>query len=231
MTEYCNRLFHSLIDRGNGLALSDLTCLNCEFHNCALSLTTAIQKRSVISNARFQNCQISASCIGPAILKNVEIDGLITDSLLILWGTVFDQVTFSGRIGKIKINCHVHHVDISERTQRPFDEFRDKFYQNVEWALDISRAKFRLLEITGIPAHLIRRDPATQMVVTRERALAPAWRSRLRPANRLWPFAIDSFLATGEPDRVLVAPRTGPKHQVDKLLGELQELRDLGVIE
>ena len=68
------------------------------------------------------------------------------------------------------------------------------------------------------------------MVATRDRALNPAWRSRLRPANRLWPFAIDSFLATGEPNRVLVAPLTGPQHQIQKLLHDLEELRDLGVV-
>jgi len=144
---------------------------------------------------------------------------------------VFDQVVFSGTIGKIKINRHVHHVDQSERVQRPFDEFRRFFYDKSEWAMDISRAKFRLLEITGIPAKLIRRDPTTQMVVTRERALNQEWRSRVSPENKHWPFAIDMFLATGEADCVLVAPLAGPKKQADKLLSELKELRDLGVVE
>jgi len=42
---------------------------------------------------------------------------------------------------------------------------------DLEWAIDISSAKFRLLEITGIPAKCIIRDPRTQKIVTRERAL------------------------------------------------------------
>jgi hypothetical protein len=88
-----------------------------------------------------------------------------------------------------------------------------------------------LLEINGIPAKLIRRDPNTQMVVTRERALNQEWRSRVGTENKHWPFAIDMFLATGEADRVLVAPLAGPKKQADKLLSELNELRDLGVVE
>jgi len=231
MTEYRNQIFNSLIDRGQALHFSEIACYDCDFRNCALSLTKDIDKRATVSDVLFKNCTISASDIGPAILKRVQIDGLVTDSLFIIWGAVFDQVIFSGKIGKIKINRHVHHVDRSEDVQRPFDEFRESFYEHSEWAIDISRAKFRLLEITGIPAKRIRRDPETQMVVTRERAVDPKWRSRVSAENKHWPFAIDMFLATGEADRVLVAPRIGPKKQTDKLLAELRELRDLGVVE
>jgi hypothetical protein len=59
----------------------------------------------------------------------------------------------------------------------------------------------------------------------------PDWRSRLSPDNKHWPFAIDMFLTSGEPDRVLVAPLAGPKKQVEKLLRELIELCELGVLE
>ena len=231
MTEHRNEIFHYLIDRGNAFVLSDVACFDCEFTNCALSLTTDIKKRAVVRNARFKNCKVSASDVGPAVLKCVEIDGLITDSLFIVWGAVFDQVVFSGAIGKIKINRHIHPVNQSELVQKPFDEFRQRFYENLEWAIDITRAKFRLLELNGIPARLIRRDPNTQMVITRERALNQEWRSRVSVESKHWPFAIDMFLATGEADRVLVAPLTGPKKQVEKLLSELKELRDLGVVE
>jgi len=231
MTEFRNRIFNSLIDRGDALVISDMACFDCEFMNCALCLTTDIEKRATVSDVLLQNCTVSASDLGPALLKRVQIDGLVTDSLFIVWGAVFDQVVFSGKIGKIKINRHVHHVDKSDRVQRPFDAFRQHYYENAEWALDISRAKFRLLEIYGIPARLIRRDPSTQMVVTRERALNPAWRTQVSAENKHWPFAIDMFLATGEADRVLVAPLSGPKKQIDKLLTELKELRDLGVVE
>jgi len=161
----------------------------------------------------------------------VYIDGLTTDSLLIIWGAVFDQVVFSGKVGKIKINSHVHHVDQSEALQRPFNEFRQNFYEKVDWAIDISQAKFRLLEIRGIPSRLIRRDPSSQMVVTRVRAMNPDWRSRISSDNKHWPFVIDMFLATDEADRVLVAPLAGPKKQIEKLMKDLYELRDLGVVE
>ena len=40
------------------------------------------------------------------------------------------------------------------------------FYQKIDWALDISRGEFRDLELKGIPARLVRRDPETQLIVT-----------------------------------------------------------------
>ncbi len=231
MTEFRNQIFHSLFDRGGALSISSIACHECEFLNCALSLTKEISKRSAVTDVLLKNCMVGGSDIGPAVLRRVHIDGLITDSLFIIWGAVFDQVAFSGKIGKIKINTHAHHVDQSEALQRPFDEFRRSFYEKVDWAIDISQAKFRLLEIRGIPARLIRRDPSSQMVVTRERALNLDWRSRISPDNTHWPFAIDMFLATGEADHILVAPLTGPKKQSEKLLRDLHELRDLGVVE
>jgi len=230
MTEYRNQSFHSIFDRGDALSVSSIACFDCEFTNCALSMTSEIGRRSIVSDSLFKNCTVSSSDIGPAVLRRLEVDGLITDSLLIVWGAVFDQVSFSGRVGKIKINRHVHHVDKSEATQRPFDEFRERFYSQVDWAIDISKAEFRLLEISGIPARLVRRNPETQMVVTRENALNRDWRSKVSQGSVHWPFAIDMFLATGEPDRVLVVPTAGPKKQVQKLLLELQELRTLGVV-
>jgi hypothetical protein len=231
MTKFQNRVLHSLVDRDGALTISSIACNDCEFANCGLSLTKEIGRRSTVSDVSIENCRVSASAVGPAVLRRLKIDGLKTDSLLIIWGAVFDQVLFAGRIGKIKVNRHVHHADQSDRLQKPFDEFRQTFYEQVDWAIDISRAEFSLLELSGIPSRLIRRDPETQMVVTRERALNPDWRRRVSQDSTHWPFAIDMFLATGELDRVLVVPTAGPKKQAEKLLRELQELRALGVVE
>jgi hypothetical protein len=231
MTEYRDRVFHSIVDCGDSLSIHDVVCHNCRFDNCGLSLTKDPMKRSSVTAVTLSDCIVSASSIGPAILRSVNIDGLVTDSLFIIWGALFQQVTISGRIGKVKINTHVHHSDQTAATQKPFDAQRQEFYAQTDWALDISQAKVRLLEISGIPARLIRRDASSQMIVTRDRALEPEWRSRLSPQNKHWPFSIDLFLSSGEPDRILVPPSLGPKKQAEQLLRELHELRDLGVVE
>src|ERR1700755_2382335 len=129
MTEFRNQYFNSMFDNGDALSISSIACHNCEFTNCALSLTKEIGRRSTVTDVLLKNCTIAASTIGPAVLRRVHVDGLTTDSLLIVWGAVFDQVVFSGRVGKIKINSHVHHVDRSNLVQGPFDEFRQRFYE------------------------------------------------------------------------------------------------------
>ena len=229
MIEYANQQFTDIFDRGDALSLDAMRFVDCKFENAALSLTKSIDRRSVVSNVELVRCSANGCDIGPAILRNVKVDTLATDDLLIVWGALFDQVKLQGAIGKIKINHHVHHVDRSEATQGPFDRARRKFYESVEWALDISEARFKEFDVRGIPARLIRRDPETQVVVTRDGALKPGWQEHLSPSNTLWPFMIKLFLSDGDQDMVLVAPIGAPKAKRDALIKGLKELRELGV--
>jgi len=230
MTEHKDRTFDSLFDRGEALEIEGLKLVGCTFQWCGFALTTEISRRSIVRNVQLLNCRENGCEVGPGVLEDVTIADLQTNDLLILWGTVFSRVALTGRIGKVKINPYVDAVDRSERTQGPFDEFRDRFYSSIDWALDISDARFKEFDYRGIPSHLIRRDPETQMLVTRERALADGWRGKLSPGNVHWPFVIDLFLSDGDPDLVLVVPLGAPKKKRDRLLSELNELRDLGVV-
>jgi hypothetical protein len=178
---------------------------------------------------RLIRCNANGCDIGPAVFRNVSVDSLATNDLLIVWGALFERVTLSGELGKLKINTFVHHVDRSEATQLPFDRFRKEFYASVDWALDISRARFKEFDLRGIPAHLIRRDPESQVVVRRERALDLEWHERVSKWNTLWPFMIKLFLRDGDADTVLVAPLAAEKKKRDALLAGLKELRAIGV--
>ena len=204
---------------------------SCSFTNCHISLTKERDRRSVVRGVALRNCTANACGIGPAILEEVEVDGLITSDLLIIWGAIFKHVTLRGNIGKTKINPWVHFVDRTPTVQQPFDEYKAKFYSSIDWALDISCAKFKDFDIRGVPAKLIRINPETQAVVTRARALKEGWREALSPSNTLWPFMIESFLSGGDDDMVLVAPLNAPKKRRDNLIQGLQELRRLGIAE
>jgi len=83
-------------------------------------------------------------------------------------------------------------------------------------------------DIRGIPAHLIRRDPETQIVVKRENALEGKWRA-LDLENTYWQVAIDFMLEREDPDVVLVAPKRARNFK--DLLRGLQLLREAGVAE
>jgi hypothetical protein len=231
MTVFYDRLFRKLFDQDSGAVFEDMQFTHCTFDNCALSLTRSPGLRSTVRNVKIINCWTVNSDIGPAVFEGVTVDGLDTNALLILWSPLFKHVTLRGKVGQIKVNSAAHFSDKSVETQQPFDLARAKFYKGVDWALDISGAEFKEFDMHGVPARLVRRDPATQVVVTRERALQPGWRDRLSADNTHWPFVIDMFLADGEPDIVLVAPKGKRKRDFIRLLDGLNELRQMGVAE
>jgi hypothetical protein len=102
------------------------------------------------------------------------------------------------------------------------------------WPLEISEARFKEFDVRGVPARLIRRDPESQILVTRERALevaTPGWEKKLDPSNTHWPFVIKLFLSDGYPATVLVAPLGAAKAKRDPLLKGLRELRTMGLAE
>ncbi len=134
-----------------------------------------------------------------------------------------------GKIGQLKINIAAHYVDRNEIMQLPFDNARADFYSTNEWALDISEGIFQEFEMHGVPAKLVRRDPDTQVVITRENAIRSNWRDKISSWNHYWPFVIDLFLEDEEEDMVLVAPKGKPKKKFTELLNGINELCEIGV--
>lgn len=87
------------------------------------------------------------------------------------------------------------------------------------------------VDIRGVPARLIRRDPETQAVVTRERALGGGWRD-LGVSALYWGEYIEYILECGDPDVVLVAPKAmAGKWMYRNLLEGLRLLREAGIAE
>jgi hypothetical protein len=233
MIQFDDKVLMGLLNEGGG-AYSGMRFNNCIFNNCRLALTTDSTLMPIVSNVELNNCSQIGCRIGPAILRDITVTNLNTGDLFIIWGAFFDRVILSGNVNSIKINRLVSVVDRSPVKQRAFDELRHKFYQSVEYALDIRTARFRTFDSTGIPARLIKRDPESQVVVTRNTALkfvTPGWEAQLDPTNKLWPFMVNSLISSGEEDMVLVAPLASAKKKRDELLRGLRELQALGVAE
>lgn len=99
----------------------------------------------------------------------------------------------------------------------------------MDWALDISQAEAVELELAGITARLIRRDPETQAVVTRQAALSGEWRGLDRVKGTELGLGIQELLKWGADDIVLVAHRRSRNSK--QLLAGIRELRAAGVAE
>lgn len=236
MRAFENENFYGLFDDGGAL-LENMKFENCRFTHTGISLTTDLGQMSTVRNIELKNCAIDGCSTGPMIVRNVTITNLRTSDLCIIWCPYLDRVTLSGEIGKMKINAEAGtstYGPANYEKQKPFDDYRTQFYNDVEWALDISAARFKAFDVRGVPGCLIRRDPESQVLVRRERALEVAtsgWEKRLDPMNKLWPFMINLFLSDGDADTVLVAPLAAPKANRDSLLKGLQELRRIGLAE
>jgi hypothetical protein len=231
MIEYKDQNFRKLYDRGDALCLENMHFERCLFESCALSLTKDVHLRSTVRNVSVKNCTANDCGIGPAIFENVEIDGLATNDLLIVWAAMFRHVKLAGDIGKVKINSWAHFVDRTEATQGPFTRSREAYYQSIDWALDISEARFKGFDAAGIPAHLYRRDPESQAVVTRERVAAENGQRIAQADGNPWLPWIRGALSDGSSDGVLVTPLGATKKKRDEFLHGLRQLRDLGITE
>jgi|SRR5690242_1280156 len=231
MIEYKNQTFRKLYDRGDALRLENMRFESCVFESCAISLTKDIHLRSTVRNVGVKNCAANGCGIGPAIFEDVEIDGLATNDLLIIWDATFHHVKLAGEIGKIKINPWAHFADRTKATQEPFTQSREALYQSIDWALDIREARFKGFDAAGIPARLFRRDPESQAVVTRELVSAEGGQRLAQADGNPWLPWIRGALSGGFSDGVLVTPLGAPKKTRDEFLAGLRQLRDLGIVE
>ena len=227
-----NQTFERFCEDGCGAVYSDFVFRRCTFVNCDVSITDVPQLRSTVRNVQLIDCVRARDPAGLScpIVEDCLIENLKIEELLQTWGAVFKHVTFKGRIGPIMLsNCLCPTFTSTEAMHRIFDEANAQYYSTVDWALDISKAEFTEdCDIRGIPSRLIRRDPETQVVVSREKAMRGDWR-KLDLTKTYWAVALDAFLRLGCEDIVLVAPKQAKdfKH----LLRGLQSLRKSGVAE
>jgi len=222
------RTFHRLKDFDAGRVLSNMSFHQCLFDNCSLSRENPRGLRSEVRDVQVERCKFVGNQIGPAIFVDVTITDSTANDLSIFWGSVFRRVTFAGTVSAFKINRHVTAAPEAQ-TQALYDASRRKFYEETDWAIDISKARFTSFDCEGIPARLFRLDPETQGVVRRENVPSD-WFARFYQTNAWGPW-VQHLLATDDDDAVLAAPLTKPKKVRDRFLEDLRKLRDVGIVD
>lgn len=204
----------------------------CRFENCWIYTSYDPQRRAIVRDITLVNCEVQAVGIERPILEEVVVDGLRTHALIQTWAAVFKHVTFRGKVGRIMTSSLIG-IDAATgerpaRFQKAFDAANAAYYATVDWALDIREGEFQELDLRGVPAHLVRRDPQTQVVVTREKATEERFWRTLDLSRTYGPTALEMFLyRTTAPAIVLVAPKRA--RDFTELLAGLQRLRDAGV--
>ena len=226
MRVFQDREFRSFYDQESAASFRAVEFRRCRFVSCAISITRDPRLRSRVQNVSLVQCEQRGCALEAGIVEDSLVDGLKTHGLLQCWGAVFKHVTLRGRVGRIMTSSAIAAGTATAERQRAFDEANAAYYATVDWALDISEAEFEEGEIQSVPAGLVLRDPATQVVVTRENAMRGRWRD-LDLAKTHWATSIEFFLERGDADVVLVAPKRHRNFRA--LLDGLRALRDAGV--
>lgn len=174
------------------------------------------------------HCTIENCGINTVVFNDVIIDSFKSSDLVILWGAVFNKTKLQGNNGRIMFSPYYFPGGISNNKQAMLDQANRNFYEKSEWALDISEGSFIECDIRHIPTKLIIRDPKTQVIIRREVVLKNTWKN-LDLSKTYWKGVIELFIADGDVDTIIVAPKRHPKYK--DLLDGLKILRDAGVAE
>ncbi len=209
---------------------SEVELENCHFDNCMSFASWLLRRRFHARNVRLLNCSQFSSGLDAAILEDIVVDGWQNrgrNGYFRAWACAFRHVTLRGRIGYIKFRDGPEKAGLMQRTM-DWTNANRAYYATVDWALDIREARFTSSpELHFIPGSLSRRDPETQVLVTKKQATA-ALAAGLAWGESVVPVVLQWFVEDGLYDDVVVAaPRASKKLHED--LAALDMLRQHGL--
>jgi hypothetical protein len=218
--------------------LQDIEFRRCTVEMCQQPIPRPHQpnERRVIRNVKVVRCHVKASDLPPVIVEDCVFDTVWFHRGI--WGAqrfigcAFRHVVVRGNIaGSVAFTPGPAILGFrasSDATNDPYVVANRRYYDDVDWALDISEARFTSVEFaSGIPARLIRRDPETQVVLRRSRLLERPWRDEIPDLlAQIW---IEDFLNSGFEDTIIVAGKRG--RAFAKELELINKLRDAGLAE
>ena len=241
ITEFRDRTFHSVRDQGSGRAFSGFSFLDCHFQSCFVHCERVeVGQRTRLAEISLRNCSHAGCALDGGVVEDVLVENFKTAKMFHTWGTVFKHVTFKGRIGRVMLSDLFEMPFKGKITsvQRAFEKANAEYYARVDWALDISQAEFDDFDCRGVPSRLVRRNPETQMMLTRERVLAH--KDAIGAGGRYWDGLVRLFLGRADRpggvvragDAIYIVPRKPPDgFDRPSLIAGISALRKAGVAE
>jgi hypothetical protein len=202
------------------LRLRDHRFERCAFVNGGLS-----QKEghwAEVERLTFEDCTVQNRGIGQVICREVMVRNVKRSPTFILRNSMFDRVTFEGELGAwffMWLDDKLSEADVARVT---------RFYEEVPFAIDIRKARFRSITLRGIPGDKILRDPANSVLVRRRTLEASdAWRG----APGVWPKLFGLFLTSRPAFASTVYAAGLLSKDLEKELAGLDALRRAGLAE
>jgi len=200
------------------------------FDNCSATRCTFKQVEALA--CRLWSCTLHEPTLEDLLIRDVRMTvdgGPGKRDPFFIWGGVAKHVRLVGTIGGLIWNQPYRWLT-SGRDRGALNAVR-RYYASVDWALDVTQAEFQSGPALrfGPPGQLIRRDPVTQPLVTRHRALAIGWKS-LGKEIGAWRGVLDDLITNDWPDSVVLIP-AGRGRALREDLEGIERLRSIGVAE
>lgn len=212
---------------------SDLDLADCEFQNCHFLQSVTAGQWNIVRNVTAANVINFNSSADTVCFENVVIQNLkrAGSNPLFMWGCVFERVQLKGVISSTKINRWIDPGSKDSDVQKLWDQAVVDFYKNVDWALDISAAKFSgSVTFEAIPGDKIRIDPSHQAIVTREKLSSGEWK-RIDFDDTALDIGLSWFLQDSLFDSVVVAATIANRKLGRREVEVIERLRDAGIAE
>jgi hypothetical protein len=219
-----SRLSHKL-----PATIGDCKASYTAFHNNSTAVPTDPAKRLTIRNVSIYRCHHWACHAHGVVFDNVTLTdvrggGVGAKAPSFLWGCVFSRVQIRGPLSGLWWRWKVEPDDDS--LSRRFLWANIALYQSIDWALDVSEARFSIYEsLLGVPARLVKRDPTRHFVMTREAALSLAAESG---ESTVWRITAQLLVESGLPDTVIVVGGSGKRQRTE--LDAAKALTDRGLL-
>lgn len=146
-----------------------------------------------------------------------------------VFGGTARHVVLRGRLGSLIWNPPYEWLGKEWKTDL-LDHIK-AFYSTVDWAIDVSEARFQSVPAFrfGPPGDLIRRDPATQALVKRARALTFDWKALGRRIG-VWRVVLEDLVTFPWPESIVLIPAIlGSRHREE--IEGIELLRSVGLAE
>jgi hypothetical protein len=180
------------------------------FHNNHTARPRLPSDRVWIKDVTVHQCRHFACSAFGARFEDVLVQDVKGDRSF-LWGCTYSRVTFCGSIAGILFRWQVDPNDA--RLSREFLLESARYYQSVEWALDLRDAKFTFLQsMVGVPSRLIRRNPKHHFVLHLESARKLAVDGEV---DTLWRSLATELVDLGLPDSTIIVPSNTKSQKVD----------------
>src|SRR5256884_3895365 len=160
------RTFLNAKGGGGHRTFADLELVRCEFTGSNLSQFDGPDLGLVVRDVTATGCVVKRSSLAGVRFENVLIDRLTTSSAVHFDGCAFRHVTLRGRVGSWMLLPPT--PSVGPDMQQALSDGVERFYKDVDWALDISAAEFTGASLFYVPGELIRRDMETQYLLHRD---------------------------------------------------------------